>query len=317
LLTKFMFVCGAYRALMCWLFYFMYVRTLIAMPEFITSHDDTVLWVVILLVLVLHMAETPSASSRGKAMAFFVFIFGAVLFNQRRIAWVSLAEGLILMYFLLPRGRAKRRFTLGAYAVVPVIALYVTVGWGRPEKIFKPLHAFATVSTEEDTSTKARNMENLGLVATSEQGGLWTGTGWGHPYVEVSNKYSIATVFKMWQYFPHNSVLGMLGFTGVLGFFLYWLPFPTAMFLCARMAKTTGDPLARQCAIIGAGTLVAIGNQYYGDMGIVYPRAVYFLAMAYAIALRMPIAEGAWPGPKRAQPKAKAPPGAAAEAVPA
>jgi hypothetical protein len=300
LLAKMLFVAAGYRAFMCWCFYFMYVRTLAIMPlpEYITSHDDTVLWVVCVQILVLHMLETPSSTSRRKAFAFFVFLMGAVLFNQRRIAWVSLAMGLVLMYVLLPPGRSKRRATYAAYCIIPVVLLYVAVGWGRPEKIFRPLQAFSTVSTEEDTSTKARNMENLGLVATSMKGGLLMGTGWGQPYVEVSNRYSIATVFKMWAYFPHNSVLGMLGYTGVLGFFAYWLAFPTAMYLSARMARQANHPLARQAGIIGAVQLVACANQYYGDMGITYPRSVYMLAMSYAIALRLPVMTGAWPAPK-------------------
>jgi hypothetical protein len=304
LFAKMLLFAAGYRAVMCWLYYFLYVRSMGAdAPEYITSHDDTVLWVTCLLMLLLYVAESTNGASRTKAMLFFFFLFGAVLFNQRRIAWVSLAMGLVLMYALLQRGRAKRRYNRAAFVLVPIIAIYATVGWGREEKIFKPLHAFATVSTEEDNSTKARNMENLGLVATSMQGGLFMGTGWGHPYVEVSNHYSIATIFKMWQYFPHNSVLGMLGFTGVFGFFTYWIPFPTAMFLHARMARTTKDPVIRQGAILGATTLVACANQYYGDMGIVYPRAVYMLAMSYAIAMRLPLLSGAWPGGKRVPPK--------------
>ena len=299
LLAKMLFVAAAYRAVMCWCFYFIYVRGMrIEPPEYITSHDDTVLWVVCMLILALYAIETPNLAARFKSFLFFALLFGAVLFNQRRLAWVSLAMGLALMFVLLRPGRAKRRATRVLVFALPIVLVYVTIGWGRPERIFRPVQSFATVSTEEDTSTKARNMENLGLIATSNQSSLFMGTGWGHPYVEVSSKYSIATVFKDWAYFPHNSILGILGYTGVLGFFAYWLAFPTAMYLNARVARYATTPLARHAGVIGAVQLVVCANQYYGDMGIVYPRAVYMLSLSYALALRLPILAGAWPMPK-------------------
>jgi hypothetical protein len=300
MLAKALLVASAYRATMCCIVFLFFIRNMpdTARPEFVTSHDDTVLWVVCMLILILRFFSAPSAAARGKAFAFFLFIALAVLFNQRRVAWVSLAMALVIVFALLPAGKAKRRAMRALYALAPILAIYVSVGWGRSEKIFKPLQSFATVSTEEDNSTKARNMENLGLIATSNSSNLFLGTGWGHAYVEVSSKYSIAAFFKMWGYFPHNSILGMLGYTGVLGFFGYWLAYPTAMYLNARMARLGSSPLAQQCGIIGAASLIVVANQYYGDMGITYPKPVYVLSLCYALALRMPILVGAWPGPK-------------------
>ena len=39
---------------------------------------------------------------------------------------------------------------------------------------------------------------------------------------------------ELWPYVPHNSILGLLAYTGILGFAGYWLAFPTAVFLNAR-----------------------------------------------------------------------------------
>jgi hypothetical protein len=297
-LAKVLLVAAVYRAVMCWLFYFLYVRTLEVIPEYITSHDDTVLWVVSMLVLVLRIITVRSIGSRVWAALLFLLFTGALVFNQRRLAWVSLAMGLILMFILLPAGKIKKRATQVALAILPIALLYVVIGWDRPEKIFRPLKSFSTVSTEEDASTKARNMENLGLIATSKSGSLLFGTGWGRPFFEVSLKYSIASgPFKMWAFFPHNSILGLLTFTGVLGFFGFWLPFPTAMFLHARTARLTDDPRARNVSIICATQLVVCANQFYGDMGITFIKSVYILSLGYAVALRLPLLAGAWPAP--------------------
>jgi hypothetical protein len=302
MLAKAILLAAAYRALMCWAFYIFHVNALPPKlkPEFMTSHDDTVLWVVSMLVLLLRAIWTPQLVARAKALSFLLFLVGALLFNQRRLAWVSLTMGLVLMFILIPPGKYKRRVSRALLALSPVIAIYVAVGWGRKEQIFKPLGSFATVSTQEDASTKARNMENLGIIRTYNYNSLLMGTGWGHPYIEVTHKYSIASIYKMWAYFPHNSILAMLGYTGVLGFFGYWLALPTAVFLNARTARFAPDLLARQAGIIGASQLVVCANQYFGDMGVQFPKAVYMLSVSYALALRLPILVGAWPARTRA-----------------
>jgi hypothetical protein len=205
---------------------------------------------------------------------------------------------LVILLALIPPSGQKRRAMRFVYLLAPVLLLYVAVGWGRSERIFKPLQSFATVSTEEDTSTKARNVENLGLIATANANNPMLGTGWGHPYIEVSNKYSIANMFPLWQYIPHNSILGLLAYTGVFGFYGYWLIYPTAAFFNARMARLAKSPLVRQIGIIGVIQLLVCANQFYGDMGIYYAKSVYILALGYASALRLPLFAEVWPAPK-------------------
>lgn len=312
MLAKMLLAAAAYRAVMCWLFYFSYVRpNLIPLPGHITSHDDSVLWVVSMLILMLRFIETQSIVERIKITLFLMLLAGAIQFNTRRLAWVSLAMGIAVLFALLPPGKAKRRVTRWALVVAPFVLVYVVVGWGSNARIFKPLSAFASVSTQEDASTKARNIENLGLIATANASSRYTGTGWGHKYIELSNKYSIADLFELWPYVPHNSILGLLAYTGMLGFAGYWLVFPTAMFFNARLAKTAQSQLAHQVGLIGAAQMIVCANQFYGDMGIFSPKVTYILFGSYAIALRLPLSEGALTAPSRSAPQ----PAAARSAV--
>jgi hypothetical protein len=301
LLGKAIMAAAAYRAMMCWLFFLFYVQTqrIDPPPEMLTTHDDTVLWVVSMLVLLVRIFGSSRVVDQLKYGLFFLFLAGAVLWNQRRLAWVSLAMGVVVVLALIPPGRLLRRIKRVALVVAPILVLYVAIGWGRTERVFTPLRAFATVTVEEDASVKARNAENLGLIATSNTGGMWMGTGWGHPYIELSNKYSIADLFPQWQYVPHNSILGLLAYTGVLGFCGYWLAFPSAMFLNARMARMAAAPLARELGLIGAAQLVVCANQFYGDMGIYFLKPIYMLSLSYALALRLPILTGVWPDTRR------------------
>ncbi len=300
MLAKGLLVAAAYRAVMCWIFYFSYVRPMvIPIPEYITTHDDSVLWVVAILLLVLRMMRTSRMGDRIWATLFILLLLGAIQFNTRRLAWVSLAMGLVVLFLLMPPGRTRRRAMRTLMVMAPVAALYVGIGWGRSERIFKPLAALSSVTTtggQEDLSTKSRDVENLGLIHTAQANGWLIGTGWGHEYTPVSMKFNIGQYFELWRYIPHNSILGLFAFTGAIGYCGYWLAYPTAMFLNARIAKLGKSEAARDVGLMGAVQMIVCVNQYFGDMGMFSFKTVYIMSTSFAIALRMPILSGVWAG---------------------
>jgi hypothetical protein len=310
MLARTVIAAGLYRAAMCWYFYFFVVQTQHweRRPEYVTAHDDSVIWVVSILAILAYALNRRRLKTTVLAVLLEGFLLGAIQWNTRRLAWVSLVMGLVTAYCLLPPGKARKGVKRAVLAVAPVAAIYVAVGWGRPEKIFAPLESLASVSTQEDRSTKARNAENLGLIATAKQAGALAGTGWGHGYIELTNKYSIAGAMELWPYVPHNSVLGLLAYTGILGFTGIWLAFPTAAFLNARLAKVGGTPQVRNVGFVASTAMIVCGNQMYGDMGIFSLRTMYILATTYAVALRMPMVAGTWT--RAAKPRTQNPPAA-------
>jgi hypothetical protein len=293
-LAKWLVAAAVYRALMCWISYFTWAKGLIGQSgEFITSHADTITWVVSIMVLLVEMVDRRSVSVRLRNLLLILFFLGAIQFNSRRLAWVSLTMGLVMFYVLFPQGVAKRRINRVLVVLSPLILAYVVVGWGRPEKIFLPLASFSSVSTQEDSSTLARNAENLGLIFTGNSASRAFGTGWGRPYSYLTLKYDISG-FELWRYVPHNSILGLLAFTGILGFAGFWLAVPTSVYFNARVARLAADTAARRVALIGVAQLIVCCNQLYGDMGIFEPAAMYVVAVSYAMALRLPTRTGLW-----------------------
>jgi O-antigen ligase/polysaccharide polymerase Wzy-like membrane protein len=302
-LAKWLVAAALYHGLMCWISYFTWGRADVGgAGEFLTTHHDTITWVVAILILVVQVTEKPTALIISRNLTAILFLVGAIEFNSRRIAWLSLAFGLAVMYFLFPKGTALQRVVRRAYWVaLPMILLYVAVGWGRQNRIFLPLKALSSVTTQEDTSTIARNVENLNLIATANYNSPLTGAGWGRPYAAMNTKYDISRTFELWQYVPHNSILGLLAFTGILGFAGFWLALPTAVFLNARVARLSPDKRVRSAATIAAAQLIVSANQLYGDMGIFSLQAMYVIAVSYAIALRLPVLAGVWAGSRPAQ----------------
>jgi hypothetical protein len=303
-LGKWLIAAAIYRAFMCWLSYFTWAKGSIGgSGEFLTQHCDTITWVVAIIVLLAQMLETRKGRLRNVLLV--LFFLGAIEFNSRRLAWVSLGMSLVTFFFLLPpAGKARRGIVRLALILAPVILLYVIVGWGRPQKIFLPLRSLSSVTTQEDDSTLARNAENLGLIATAGYTNPAFGSGWGKPYVFLTMKYDISMAFELWRYVPHNSILGLLAFTGVLGFMGFWLAMPTAVFLNARVARLASDPTARSVAIVGVSQAIVSCNQLYGDMGIYLPVAMYVIAVSYAMALRLPMLAGVLTTPPAKAPAA-------------
>jgi hypothetical protein len=294
-MAKYIVAAGLYRAMMCLIFYFGYARSMEIVPAHMTTHADTVLWVVSLGIIIAAFLEMNSRSVKLLAYLGGPLILAAIHFNNRRLAWVSFVTSLVALYFLVPPSKMKKRLRKVALACVPLLGVYVVVGWGRPERIFKPLASLSSVSSKPDPSTLARNVENLSLIATASYSPL-TGSGWGHKYVELSSKYTIAGAMELWQYVPHNSVLGLFGFTGYLGVLGFWMIFPTAIFLLARTAYAAQDTRTRSVGIVGVMATITVLNQMFGDMGIFSWTNMYMLAMVMGAALRVPAESGAWPG---------------------
>jgi len=297
-LGKVLMAAVLYRAAMAIFFWYFYVHNVIypkGPPPYMTTHDDTVLFVVGLILSL----NNALIKRTGKAIRFAIMswavILPAIQFNNRRLAWASLGFALVLVYVLMPKGRVKRKMNWGLIALAPVIAIYVAVGWGRPEGIFKPLRSFSTMTTQKDSSTLAREAENKGLLATLTRGSWISGTGWGQEYVEIDSSFSIAAFYKEWRYVPHNSLVGALAFTGVIGFSCLWLVFPISVFLNSRTWRISRDPTERVASLTALAQVIICSNQMFGDMGLQSLTTLFMASSGFAVAARLSVTSGAWP----------------------
>jgi hypothetical protein len=295
-LFKVFVVVAVWHAVMCIVFHLAFItsgRLPPPLPEYDSTHDDTVIWTVVVAGLFLQALQFPTTRNKVLAGVVVPVLLVAIQYNRRRLAWISLIASLLTLYFFLPASAAKRRIQRMAALAVPVLLLYVVIGWGRPEGIFRPLKSFQTVSGDEDKSTHARVDENLGLIATVNQSSWLLGSGWGHKYVEISNRYQIY-FFELWPYVPHNSVLGLFAYTGYLGFLGYWMSIPMAAFFHARVARKSERIGDRFVGMVAMFEIVACADQWYGDMGSFSQVTMFTLATSIAAALRLPVASGVW-----------------------
>ncbi len=260
------------------------------LPHVITSHDDSVTFAAAFAFLVLYAAMRPSARAVRNAVLICALIVIAIYFNNRRIVYVSLGGGLLACYSALPTSPLKRRINRKLLPILPLVLLYVIVGWGRTEKIFKPIASISSMTSEEtDSSAKSRQNENMGLVVTFGQN-RFLGTGFGHEFIEVDDSLA-PKHFSQYKYMPHNSVLGLLAFGGIAFFTGMWMVFPVCAFFAARGIRQTRSPTVR---LLGMGTLtlvVVCTLQAWGDMGLICYSPTFIMACGFACASHLPYFE--------------------------
>ncbi len=290
-----------YRAFVLLVFWIHIARHLDTQLIALTEHQDTALFVTGLVLLVAHATHRRTGRAALWASLMAVPIVLAIHLNNRRLAWLAVAVGLALIYFLLPKDAFKRRVNLFLMLISPVLIGYVAIGWGQPTGIFKPVGSISTMFGEhQDTSSVMRDIENYNLMQTLKSNPL-LGAGWGHEYFELVVAVSIAGGFPQYRYMPHNSFFGILAFSGLLGFAGTCQIFPVAVFLHMRAYLAARTAVARTAALVGVVAMVVCVLEMWGDLGFNGTTTNVMVGMSLAVAGRLPALVGGWPAAPSAE----------------
>lgn len=265
---------------------------------YVTSHGDSVLFVAATVFALLLWLGGPRRSGR-LALATVPLLLVAMVFNNRRLAYVELAACLLAGYLLMPRSRHKRALSLAALAAAPLLAGYVAAGLTSRSRVFAPVHAFQTIGAEGDTSSTWRDEENENLMLTLRQGGL-LGAGFGREYVERNPEHDISDIYAEYRYVPHNSIIGLWAFAGA-AFALIWLPLVVGLFLAVRSGYRAAGQRQRTAALACVCVYVIFVAQAWGDMGLQAWQGALLLSATLAFTAKLAVAVGAWPAPSAAR----------------
>jgi hypothetical protein len=275
-----------------------WVRTTVALPlealPTATSHADSMLFAGATCLLVVMAVESPGRRTVGRLLLLSPILTAGMVANNRRLVWVEIVAALMVVYFMLPRSRAKRTIQRGLVLAAPVLLLYVVVGWNSGSPIFAPVAKIrSVVDSKSDRSAEERDVENYNLIKNL-QDHPFLGMGFGREYVQYTRGDDISHLFAQWRFIPHNSVLGLLAFGGVLGFTALFAFLTVGLFLAARAYRATADPSLRSACLVVISVAVVFLIQAYGDMAIVSWTGVFLLAPALAAAGKLATATGAW-----------------------
>jgi hypothetical protein len=283
-----------------------YIRATVAPPKgepillYATTHADSMLFAVAfcsVLSLLIHWKG-------GRRPLLFALVLplliAGMVANDRRLAWVELAAGAATVAALTPWSSAKRAVVRVAVASSPLLLAYAMVGWSSDSALFKPVHTLrSVVDSKADPSTLWRDLENYNLFFTLRHHAI-LGTGYGHGYVEVISLPDVSSSYALYRFLPHNSILGLWAYGGLLGFTALWTILVVGLFLGARAYRHAVTVDDRTAASTTVAILVVYLVYCYGDLGLGTWTGVFTVAPALAVAGRLAVTTGAWPSKVRA-----------------
>lgn len=262
-----------------------------------TSHSDSVLFTVACAIVISRAFEEPTRRNLGRCALFLPVLFLAMVENNRRLVWVELAGVLIIIFYMSRWSALKRAIARAVVLSAPLILLYVAAGWNSSAPAFAPVRILSSMlDAKPDASTVMRDIENYNLLKTLRSAPL-LGIGWGHPYLEFIRAIDISNIFPQYRYLPHNGVLGLWAFNGVIGFFLLFLLPVVGIYFAARAHRHARRPEERVLAVCVVCTLATHLLQCFGDIGIASWTSVFLVGPALALAGKLAVTTGAWPSP--------------------
>lgn len=285
-LGKLIVLAALIRATLCIYFYWAHIRGNGYNFEYVTNHDDSIIFVTATLIVGCWALLKGGRATWCTAIAVSLYVSYAVVLNDRRIAWVELLMALVALYVLIGPGPLRRHINRWTIVSAPLVLMYVVIGLNSDAALFAPVHSLASANSGADLSSLARQEEIRNLLYTlSEYGNPLFGTGWGHRYEKLSSLWSnFGSAWLLADYTPHNSLLGLVVFSGLLGVLGIWGVIPVAALLAARGYKGATAPVPRTAAMVAIGVLVVYGVHSFGDIGFNSFVASLFLGAALATA---------------------------------
>jgi O-Antigen ligase len=262
--------------------------------EVAATHGDSLLFSVAAVLLVARLMERPSLRSVGWCALLLPVLALGMHLNGRRLVWIELVAGLLTVFVLIRRGRMKRIVVRAALLSLPLLVAYVAVGWNSQAKIFGPVQTYRSLTEgEADSSTLYRDLENYNLMQTMRVRPL-TGTGFGLPFVEIAVLPNISSMFKEYQYMPHNSILGLWAYTGPFGFTGLTLVLVIAAYFATRSYRLASLPDERVAALMILAGLTIYLQHCWGDIGFSERRSIVLIGPMLALAGQLAHQTGAY-----------------------
>jgi hypothetical protein len=267
--------------------------------SYATTHPDSMLFAGAFCLVVALLLQRVGRRRTLLAAVVLPLLLAGMVANHRRVVWVELAAGLATVALLTPSTPLRRALARTAVLASPVALVYLVAGWGSTASIFAPVEVVrSVVDSQADASTAWRDWENYNLFFTLREAPI-LGSGYGHGYIEKVRLPDISQAYALYRFIPHNSILGLWAYGGLVGFTALWAMLVVGVFFAVRTATHATTALDRATACSAAASVVVYLVHCYGDMGLGTWTSVFTVAPALAIAGQLAVSTRAWPASRR------------------
>lgn len=265
------------------------------LPEWCTTHSDSVLFVTAVLIVVTHAFEQRTKRTIVRAFIVSAIIMLGLALNNRRLAFVSLSIAPAVIYLALKPSKRKRRVTTVLWIGIPLTLAYVFIGpeLSATSPIFKPARLILSVLDQNDLSSISRDIENENLIYTLSQNPIFsTGFGFEYQYSPNNPPVDLSDVFVNFRLIAHNGVLWIWSVGGLVGFTALWMIFPILGTLAMRGYRGAATALERSAALTALGSVAIAAVQIWGDQGLNGYMTPVTIGVSFAVATRLAVRGG-------------------------
>jgi len=262
--------------------------------EYATTHPDSMLFANAACLVVIMLLQHQERKRAIASFAVLALLIVGMVINNRRLVWVEVGVGMLLVFSLARRTRLKDRVVRGLVVTAPATLGYCVLGWGSYSGVFRPVQVIrSVVDSSSDMSTMWRDLENYDICYTIGRNPVF-GTGYGHGYIEIIKLPDVTSVYALERFIPHNAILGLWAYGGLIGFTALWTMFPVGIFFAARAHRWAKDAPSRVASLGAIIAIVIYLVHCWGDMGLGTWVGVFTTAPALAVAAKLAVATGAW-----------------------
>ncbi len=255
-------------------------------PEYATTHGDSVTFAAAFLILLANVIEIRNRRTFWRFAIVGGGLLMAMVMNNRRLAFASIAVGAIAMYVTLPQSKTRQKVNRYLRIIIPIAGLYFFIGEGIDHPLFAPARLAWSAFAQKDESSNSRVVENENLMATLNDFPL-LGQGFGHEYKELEKHGDISEFMPLYKYVPHNSVLWLWTVGGLVGFALLWMGYVVAAYLAARAYRFAENPVERASTLACVGMVAICISNDWGDVGAQSNLRIVMFAVAFAVGARV------------------------------
>lgn len=244
------------------------------------THEDS-LFLVSQLVLTLGLWVFRAPRAQRLAVALLLpLVLVALIANQRRAGYISLAVGLaVASAFILSDRRVRGRFLAGMGVLVLVLASYTALFWNASGPLALPVYSFRSILTPQDRDVSSnfwRTMENDNIEHTIRES-PWLGFGFGRRYVPWINQPALDVSFTYWRYITHNAIYWLWIKMGAIGFAVFWYVVGSAMLLGALVFRRLREGWMRALTLAVVALFAMQLVFSYADLGLTSARNLVYL----------------------------------------
>ncbi len=267
--------------------------TMLSRSNAMLSHEESILFALFFVFLLLLMIFKADRKQLRLGLLVAPPVMVSFLANQRRAGILALLLDLfvlaLIVYMLLPAMRRPmvRLGVVLVLAMVPYVALF-----GQSQGMLaQPARAIASLykPTERDLgSDMYRVLEGENLKANIRQSPV-LGAGYGKPMEQFVSLPDLTSIFSMWAFVPHNTVLWVWMRLGLLGFVAWWFLMGRSILQGIMAARSATDPYARVVAVLAVAVVVSWVAEGVVDMGLTDFRLTIMVGIFIGLVSRLEV----------------------------